>query len=165
MSLYIPIGQIISAHGIKGEVKFRYYNEVYQDFFRYTSLYYDSEGKKFELKVKKSRFKDQIFIVKFYEISDRTSAEKLKGKVLYVKQKDLPELAEGEYYLFQLIGLNVKNTREESIGLVKDVLSIGPNHILVVEGKEEKMIPMVEDFIVSINLKEKTLKVREPEFI
>ncbi len=165
MSLYIPVGRIRSAHGIKGEVKFQYYNEVYEDFLKYTSLYHDEKGEKSRLTLKRVRIRGSTFILQFEEIKDRDSAEKLKGKVLYVREEDLPELEEGEYYIYQIMDMEVKNERGDLLGRVKEVINTGTHHVLDVVGKREVLIPMVEGFIISVDLKSKELIVREPEYL
>jgi 16S rRNA processing protein RimM len=165
MSLYIPVGQIVSVHGIKGEVRFKYYNEVYEQFFKYTSLYYESEGQKLGLKIKRARIKDQTIIIKFEGVNDRDGAEKLRGKVLYVKREDLPKLEEDEYYFFQIIGLEAKNEHGKSLGKVKEIMSTGPHQVLVIEGEKEVLVPFVQDFVMSISLEEKVMTLKEPEYI
>lgn len=165
MRSLVPVGQVLSAHGIKGEVNFRYYNEVYQNFFRYTSLFYEENGDIRELKIKGVRLKEKNLIIKFDGIEDRTSAEKLRGKILFVEEKDLPDLEEGEYYVYQLIGSSVLDESERFIGKVRNVLRIGPNSILEIVGDEEILIPMVDDFVLKIDVKEKVIRVRRPEYI
>lgn len=165
MRSLVPVGQVLSAHGIKGEVNFRYYNEVYQDFFRYTSLFYEENGDIRELKIKGVRLKEKNLIIKFDGIEDRTSAEKLRGKILFVEEKDLPDLEEGEYYVYQVIGSSVLDESERFIGKVRNVLRIGPNCILEIVGDEEILIPMVDDFVLKIDVKEKVIMVRRPEYI
>ncbi|MCS7280826.1 MAG: ribosome maturation factor RimM [Desulfobacterota bacterium] len=165
MSLYIPVGKVLSAHGIKGEVKFLYYNEVYEEFKRYTSLYYGSAGQKVKLTVERVKFREGRFIIKFQEISDRTSAEALKGKILEVKEEDLPPLREDEYYEYQIIGSLVKNEEGRILGEVKEIIHTGANPVLVIGKETEILIPMVEDFVRAIDTKAKTVIVKEPEYI
>lgn len=165
MSTYIPVGRVTSPHGIKGEVKFHYYNEVHEDFFKYTSLYYDDQGEKKGLKLKNVRLAKKGFILSFEEIKDRSFAEKLKGMILYVREEDLPPLKDGEYYFFHLIGLNVFDEKGKNLGRIKEIMKTGANEVLVIEGKEEILIPMVDTFVLSIDLKRKSVLVRKPEYI
>lgn len=165
MNSFVPVGRILSAHGIRGEVNFLYYNEVYQDFLRYTSVFYEKEGEMVELRVRRVRLKDKRFILQFEDVKDRTSAENLAGKTIYVKEEDLPKLEDGEYYVFQLLEAQVLDENGKTLGKVKNVLKIGPNSILEVKGDEEILIPMVEDFILKVDVKERVIRVRRPEYI
>ena len=47
---FIPVGRIVASHGLRGEVKFRYYNETGSDFLQYHSFFADLDDKKIKLK-------------------------------------------------------------------------------------------------------------------
>ena len=110
----------------------------------------------------------QVHIVKFQPISDRTQAEQLRGKKLYVSEEMLPSLSSGEYYTYQLLGLRVVTEQGKEIGSVTHVFSTGANDIYEVMpegGKkgEEVLIPAIHQVIVAINLDEKKIIIRELE--
>ena len=75
----------------------------------------------------------------------------LLKKELFVAEKDLPPLDEDEYYDFQLVGLKAIGADGGCIGTIKDVMHTGANDILVVQGANELLVPMTEDYIVDIS--------------
>jgi 16S rRNA processing protein RimM len=66
----------------------------------------------------------------------------------------LHHLPEGQYYTFQLIGLDVVTTEGKRIGQITDIMSTPSNDVYIVEGKRgEILIPAIEDVVKSIDLK------------
>jgi 16S rRNA processing protein RimM len=78
-----------------------------------------------------------------------------------VDPSQLPPAGEGEVYLFQLEGLEVKTDLGASLGRVKDVMTTGAAPILVVhDGARERLLPMSPDVLVGVDLEDKTIVVR-----
>lgn len=97
-------------------------------------------------------------------VPDRTTAEALRGARIFVARSSFPTAAEGEYYWVDLIGLTVLNRESVPLGRVKDLMSTGPQTVLVLEfeqdGKScERMIPFVASFVDDVNLTDKVITV------
>ena len=73
-----------------------------------------------------------------------------RGDLLTIARANLPELGEGEFYAFELIGLRVAEQGGEDIGTVRDVLPGPANDNL--ELADGTLVPMIEDAIQSIDL-------------
>ena len=71
--------------------------------------------------------------IKLKGIEDRTEVEALRSKEVYVLEKQLPNLKEGEYYWFQLENLNVINEQNELLGAIDHVMPTGANDVLAVK--------------------------------
>ncbi|WP_439113963.1 ribosome maturation factor RimM [Hydrogenophaga sp.] len=89
-------------------------------------------------------------------LDDRNAAEALKGVRIYVPRSAFPATPEGEYYWVDLIGLHVVNREGVHMGIVRDLLTTGPNSVLVLEYTEtvdgaeriaERMIPFVAAYV------------------
>src|SRR5262249_50694489 len=86
--------------------------------------------------------------VRFEGVSDRNTAELLRGTWLYVSKDVLPELPEGSDYRFQLLGLAVRTEAGKALGRVEDILEAGAHDVCVVKGDEgEVLIPAVEALV------------------
>jgi 16S rRNA processing protein RimM len=156
---YVRIGKIISAHGIKGEVKFRYYNEEKEVFYGYTSFFIkdNDEWKKIEpagISLRKGFF--YIKIKGFENPEDRAS---LINKEIFVKEEDLPQLSENEYYEYQLLGLDVFSENGEDLGKVAQIIHTGANDVMLVRGENETLVPMIEGYISEINVEDAFIKL------
>jgi 16S rRNA processing protein RimM len=150
---WVPVGKVISTQGIRGEVKFYYYNEVSEDFLRYTSLFVVKDNVKTEIRPVHVRSYKNFIYVQFAGIENVEEASFLVNKELFVREEDLASLEDGEYYEYQLIGLDVINMKKEKIGSVESVLHTGANDVLVVAGAKGLTVPFVEGFVVEIDVK------------
>ena len=158
---FIPVGKVIAGHGLSGTVKFKYYNEDVDQFYHYTSLVTDKDGKQIELNPTEVRFSKGFFYLKFENLDSPEKVSFLINKELCVSEEDLPSLDNDEYYDYQLVGLNVVNHEHEVVGTVTQIVHIGVNNIMVVTGKEEMLVPMVEGLISSIDLNDSLIVIDE----
>ncbi len=81
---------------------------------------------------------------------------------IWVASDQLEALPEGEYYWFQLIGLEVVDSDNQPIGEVIDLIETGANDVLIVRAgsKTEYLIPYIQGQVVkSIDLGEKRMMV------
>jgi len=161
---YVPVGRVVSTHGIKGEVKFQYYNDEKEVFYEYTSFLITNENNLWvTFEPTDKRFYKGFFYLKFKGLDSPETASSLINKEFFVKEEQLPPLNDGEYYEYQLIGLKVINQDDIRVGTVTEVMHTGAQDLLVVRGEKEILIPMVEGYILSIDILNKTMAVVEPE--
>jgi 16S rRNA processing protein RimM len=105
-----------------------------------------------------------------HDIPDRTAAEGLKGARIFVARSSFPTAAKDEYYWVDLMGLQVINRQQLLLGTVVDLMSTGPQTVLVVHEEAtpkpiERMIPFVAAFVDDVDLPTRTIKVDwQPDF-
>lgn len=158
---FIPVGRVVAGHGLSGAVKFQYYNEDVDQFYFYTSLYIEENEGQIKLNPTEVRFSKGFFYLKFEGLNSPEKVSFLINQELCVRENDLPSLDNEEYYDYQLIGLNVVNHNNDFIGTVTQIVHTGANDIIVVAGKEEILVPMVEGLILRIDLKESLIFIDE----
>jgi len=158
---FIPVGQIVAFHGLKGEVRFRYYNESKEAFLGYSAFFVDRDDLKIELEPSRVRLQGGTFIIKFRGLDTREKVRCLLKKELLVAEEDLPPLEESEYYDFQLVGLEALTTEGRMVGRVKDVMHTGATDVLVIAGEQEVLVPMTEDHIAEISVNGGFVRITE----
>jgi 16S rRNA processing protein RimM len=161
---YIPVGRIISAHGIKGEVKFHYYNDEKEVLYRYTSFFVKSDDGWMQLQPTGVNLHKGVFRIKFRGLDKLGDISFLMNRELFVEEGDLPGLVENEYYEYQLVGLDVLGENDESLGKVTAIIHTGANDCLVVKGDQEILIPMIEGYILAIDLDKGFVSVRTVDY-
>ncbi len=161
----IPVGRVIAAHGVKGEIKVRYYNETATDPPCYPSFFVDRAGTSIELKPSRVRRQGNVFIIKFRGLETVEDLGFLLKKELSVAEKDLPALGEDEYYDYELLGLETVTEKGRALGKVVDVMHTRSADILVIEGSKEVLVPMTDAHIVEIAREAGFVKVREEAFV
>ena len=153
---FIPVGQIVNAHGIRGEVKLNpmgFDPEFLADF---DVLYIG--GKRVE--VKSARVHKSVVLLTLPGVEDMDAALALKGKAVTIRRDDV-EVPEGYYFDEEIEGLTVIDcATEEVIGKVKRVLTYPAHKIYEVKGEREYLIPAVPQvFIESVDLDSEIIRV------
>jgi 16S rRNA processing protein RimM len=154
----IKIGKAVNAAGLKGELKVYHYTDYKERFEELEKIYLENTG----YEITAVRYVKDLVILKLKGIDNRTEAEKHKGEDIYIDKTDIRELPEGTYHIFDLIGLNVVNEDGRVLGTLSDVIQNSAQDLYEVEkeNKNKFLIPAVEEFILKIDLQEKTMTVR-----
>ncbi len=152
---YVAVGRVVSAHGIHGKLIIEPMTENPDRFRPGSRLHLEGEGDVPEAEViiqTADPYKGKL-LVSLPEVTDRTGAEALRGRYLYVEADDLPELEQGEYYHHQLVGLRAFDVSGEDLGVIRDVLTLPGQDVIVIERCGiEYMVPFVEEFIKEVDL-------------
>ena len=99
-------------------------------------------------------------ILRFAEVADRTAAENLVGWELQVPAGEIPELPAGEYYTFELEGLEVVTESGDRLGVLEEVLDLPAHDVyLVREGEREILLPATEEVVKEIDLDQRRMVV------
>lgn len=163
MQEYFQVGVISSTHGLKGEVKVYPMTEELHRFddFMGQKLYIDRDGRREEQTVASVRyFKNQV-ILRFEGLTDIDQVHPLRQAKLLIRRDQAIPLADGEYYVEDLLGLKVISDDGRELGIMKDVLTTGANDVYLVEraGRSDLMIPAIKDCILETRLEESYIRV------
>jgi 16S rRNA processing protein RimM len=143
------VGYILAPWGIRGEVKVEVVTDFPERFAPRKVVYLNARP----LEIESCRPHKQHLVVKLATIDSIEDAEKLRGQALTIPSSELSRLPEGQYYTFQLIGLDVLTTEGQYLGQVTDIMATASNDVYIVEGKRgEILIPAIEDVVKSIDL-------------
>ncbi len=160
----ILIGKIVTAVGIKGEIKIYSYAQDPSRFEQLDTLYL---GKAQEPRdILSVRYKGNTPILLLEGVADRNQAEALRETPVYMDAADLPPLEEGEFYVRDLVGFQVVTEEGLLLGTLRDIYTDTPQRLYVVdpqEGSGEILIPGVDAFILDRNAQTRTITVRLPE--
>ena len=157
---FLIVGRILAPWGIKGEVKVEVITDFPERFAPRNFVYLDSRP----FEIESCRPHKQFLVVKLAAIDSVEAAEQLRDCDLTIPRAELPELPEGQYYTFQLIGLVVVTKEGERLGQVADIMTTAGNDVYIVEGKRgDILIPAIEDVVKSIDLKKGTITIEAIE--
>ena len=161
----IKAGRIIKPHGIKGEVCIDSYVDSPSLLLGSVFLQQGNEVPKPLLLLKARPHQGRLLGV-FEEVVDRNAAEEIRGAYLLVARNRLPKLDEGEFYLHDLLGLEVLlQSSGESVGRIEDVdLSTGQEiWVIRTSGGKEILFPGVPEFVSDIDLEQGQVVISPPE--
>ena len=157
----LRVGVIANTHGIRGEVKVFPTTDEKERFkdLKKVILYMGKEQK--VLEIQSVRFFKNLVILKFKGIDNINDIEMYKGKDLLVTREDAVPLEEGEYFIADLLDLDVYSDEDEKIGVLYDVMQTGANDVYVVKTEEGKeiLLPAIDECILDIDLEESRMTV------
>ena len=153
MENLLQVGVITTTHGIRGEVKVFPTTDDPRRFEELSSILLDTGKELCELEIQRVKYFKQFVILKFRDVDDINEIEPYKGKSLYVTRDMAVPLEENEYYIADLIGMDVFLEDGSLFGRIKDVLETGANDVYIVQTQEkEVLIPAIKDCILQVDV-------------
>ncbi|OSZ78948.1 16S rRNA processing protein RimM [Chitinophagaceae bacterium IBVUCB1] len=160
----IRIGKIVATHGLQGGMIFKHVagesNWLLQGAVLFVEVRKDSQIPYFVVTAKASNHEEYIVTVE--DIATVEAAKKLVGKQVYVKEDVLKDVKNDTPLMW--IGFNLVDREKDGLGAIEDVLQTGHQWLakLTIEGKEV-LIPLVDDILVEVNMRNKFVRVDLPE--
>ncbi len=167
----IEVGRIADAWGVKGWFKVLPHSASPEALFsskRWYLLPSERGARTFSgtalLRLREAKDHSDTVVASAHDVDDRNAAEALKGARVFIPRSSFPTAASDEYYWVDLIGLKVVNREGLALGQVKELLSTGPQTVLVIEYLEdgkalERMIPFVSVYVDAVDLAGKQITV------
>ncbi len=171
----VEVGRILDAWGIKGWFKVLPYSASPEALFSSKRWFLQPSERGaspftgvVRLRIKEAKEHSDSVVASAHEVENRSAAESLKGARIFISRSSFPTAAEDEYYWVDLIGLTVVNREGEHLGVVKELLSTGPQTVLVLRYEQtdattgkttvcERMIPFVSAYIDKVDLAAKQI--------
>lgn len=164
-SQLVLLGKVVATHGIRGQLRVVTYSGEAANLVALDSIML--KGPKGELDTfvvanASIHGKRVLFTLKDYNSINQVTH--LVGRELYACREQLPELAPGEYYWCDLLGLAVVTDAGESLGRLTDIIATGSNDVYVVQGDgREYLIPALEEIVLKIDPEAGLMTVSPPE--
>lgn len=156
MEQLLQVGVITQTHGVHGEVKVYPTTDDPERFLDLEYVFLDTGREKLKLTIQSVKFFKQFVILKFKGINNINDIEKYKRCALLVDRENAVDLEEDEYFIADMIGMNVYTEEEELFGTLKDVIETGANDVYIINSKKhgEVLIPAIKECILDVNVKE-----------
>jgi 16S rRNA processing protein RimM len=162
----IVVGKIYSVHGVRGEVKVYSFTDPIKNLLDYKTWTLKREGTVLkQVELVSGRGNDKFLVAKLKGLDDREEARLLAGCEICVPRHLFPDLADGEYYWYQLEGLKVIDQAGQLLGKIDHLLETGANDVIVVKpcagslDDRERLLPYTEQCVLSIDLSAGEMRV------
>lgn len=155
---YLEICKITSVVGLRGEVKVQPWCDDPQLLCELETLYRKSGD---PVTVEHGRVQKNMAVLKLEGVDTPDQAQAMRGVVLYMDRDDV-ELPEGSWFVSDLIGLDVRDSKSgESYGILSDVTETGANDVYHIKAPDGKLllVPAIPDVIDSIDLAAGTMHI------
>ena len=158
MEQLLRVGVITTTHGIRGEVKVFPTTDDIHRFDDLDEVILQNKREQLTLHVEHVKYFKNIVIVKFKEYNNINDVEMFRKCDLFVTRENAVPLEEGEYFICDIIGAQVKNEEDGNvIGKVKDVLETGANLVFSIESNEGKelLFPSIPECIKKVDVEKR----------
>jgi 16S rRNA processing protein RimM len=146
---WLRLGVLTVPWGTRGEVKVRLGVEPAY-LARIARVYLGPEHRAIDLLGVFRR--GRAYTLQLRGIETMTAAETLRDVDVVIPRAEAPPLAEGEFFVADVVGLRAVTTTGRALGTVVEVLSTGANDVYVVRGDAgEVLIPAIRDVVTSID--------------
>ena len=157
----IVIGRVGAAHGIHGDLRIIPLTDFPERFSALREVMVGDEL----LHVAHVKPQGKNFLMRFREYTVREEAQRLTGRLLTVAREEAAPLDEGEYYVFDIVGLTVYDEEGHEFGTVENVLKTGSNDVYAVRAADgrEILIPALRAVVLAIDVPGGRMTVRFPQ--
>ncbi|MCI5511436.1 MAG: ribosome maturation factor RimM [Eubacterium sp.] len=161
MEQLLQVGVISSTHGVRGEVKVFPTTDDANRFKKLKKVILDTGMEKKELEIQGVKFFKQFVILKFKGIDNINDIEKYKGKSLYVTRENAVKLKKDEYFIADLIDMQVILEDGTLLGILTDVMKTGANDVYCVESEKygEVLLPAIGECILDVDVEGRKMTV------
>ena len=157
----MQVGIITQTHGIRGEVKVFPTTDDVSRFKKLKEVIMDNGRERLNLEIEGVKFFKQYAILKFKGYDSINDIEKYKSAKLYIKREQAVKLKRDEYFIADLIDMEVVTEDGEYFGKLKDVLTTGANDVYIVtrEDGTEVLLPAIKQCVKSVDLEQGRITV------
>jgi 16S rRNA processing protein RimM len=159
----VLIGEIATAHGIKGLVKLRSFADD-EKILQSVPLFTSETGQQ-TLKLRLKNPLKNDWLAEVEGVSDRNAAEELRGTMLYIDRDQLPEPEEGEYYIEDMIGLKVVDNQGNDIGSVLAIENFGASDLIDIKpsvGGQSFYLPYTDETVLDVDMEDRKIVIEIP---
>lgn len=157
---YMVVAHLTRPKGLKGELEVLSLTDFPERFKEGLTVYPSppvSGIKSLIIEYVESKPKGLVF--KFEGIDTREDAERIANHDLVIPAEEAVELPEDEYWVDDIIGMDVVTLSGDHIGRVTDVLRTGSNDVYVVNNSNEHLIPAIKEVVKKISLEDRKITI------
>jgi 16S rRNA processing protein RimM len=185
----VPLGEIVGTHGVGGLLRFRPYSDSAAALAAPRLVYLqprhaavappqagtavaptvgprqtDTTSSEIDprrpRRLASARSHGRLVLLRFEDVTTIEDATPFLGSVLSIPERELPATAPGEFYAYQLEGLEVVTCSGDRLGIVDHLIPTGSNEVLVVrDGRREHLIPVIADVVRHVDLAERKIVI------
>lgn len=161
----VVLGKITSVHGVRGEVKIYSFTDPINNLLDYRQWTLKRDGEVKQVELVSGRLQGKVLVAKLKGLDDREVARTFAGFDICVPREQLPDLNDGEFYWYQLVGLKVIDLQGQLLGRIDHLLETGANDVMVVKpcpgslDDRERLLPYTEQCVQQIDLAAAEMRV------
>ena len=150
----LQVGILSSTHGVRGEIKVCPTTDDVKRFKKNKEYILGTKNGNMDVRVESVKFFKQFVILKFEGIDTLDDILAYKGCSLYVNRAHAVKLQKDEYFIADLIGVEVFDEDDNYIGKLTDVLETGANDVYEITTEDDKvyLFPAIKECIKKVDM-------------
>ncbi|HEX3721596.1 MAG TPA: ribosome maturation factor RimM [Nitrolancea sp.] len=160
----LAIGVIVAPHGTRGEIRMQLWTQFPEHLNEVTAVYVGDE--RHPRRLRRVNLAKGSATLSLQGIANRESAETKRGMVVRIDREQAAPLEDGEFYQFELLGLQVETEDGKPVGTLVEIIETGANDVYVVRGEDGKdtLFPALKDVVPIIDLETRKMIVRPLDY-
>ena len=160
----VPLGEIVTTHGLHGWLKLNPFNTSTTVLSRDVEVILEKSAERLLFHLEECRPQRNQFLIKLKGIESIDQAARFVGSTLLVDETVLESLSAGQYYHYQVVGFEVFTATGARIGTIASTLSTPAGELYVVQGPaKEHLIPAIKEFIDKVDFTTGRMTLSLPE--
>jgi len=160
----VNIGRVVATQGNKGEVRIVPLTDFPGRFQNIERIYLvQKEKEPVTTEIERARHHKGFVILKFKDYDSISQAEELKGFFIAIPKEERMKLKKDEYYIDEVMGLEVENEEGKRLGKIIDVVRNPGNDVYVVKNDKELWVPAIKEVVKKIDLENKKMVIHMVE--
>ena len=164
---YFNVGKIVNTQGLQGEMRVLSVTDFAEERFKkgnILALFDKKDQFVMDVEIASHRKVKNFDIIKFKGMYHINDIERFRAFTLKVREEDLTDLEDGEFYYHEIIGLEVYE-HDVLLGRIKEILQPGANDVWVVKrkGKRDLLLPYSPPVVLGIDIEQGRVDVEIPE--
>ena len=164
---YFNVGKIVNTQGLQGEMRVLSVTDFAEERFKKgnkLALFDKKDQFVMDVEIASHRKAKNFDIIKFKGMYHINDIERFRDFTLKVREEDLTDLEDGEFYYHEIIGLEVYEN-DVLLGRIKEILQPGANDVWVVKrkGKRDLLLPYIPPVVLGIDIEQGRVDVEIPE--
>ncbi len=158
--VYLIVGYLRRAHGVHGEMVMEVQTDFPERLKPKTKVFV---GKDYQpITIATARNHSEGLLIKLNGVDTPEDAARYRNQLVYVTAADRPPLPKGQFYVHELIGFDVVDEEESSIGKLTEIMQTGANDVYVVTRPDasEVLLPVISSVILDIEAERRQIRVR-----
>lgn len=157
----LQVGVITQPHGLRGEVKVFPTTDDVKRFNKLKEAILDTGKEKMTLEIEGVKFFKKFAIIKFKGFDSINDIERYRGKSLYVTRENAVKLQKDEYFIADLIDVEIYDEGGEHIGALKNVITTGANDVyeIKLDDGRDLLLPAIKQCVLDVDIEGRRMKV------
>ncbi len=156
---YLVVGFLRRAHGVRGEMVMEVHTDFPERLKPKTKVFVGDKHQ--PMMIDGTRFHQEGLLVKFKDLDKPEDAARYRNQLVYVTAADRPQLPKGQYYHHELIGFDVVDEEDKTVGKLIEIMQTGANDVYVATRPDgtEILLPVIPSVVLDIEADRRLIRV------